>query len=150
MGARAPTVGSPAPRDGCTTLEEPAPVGCAQCDGFLVAFDDSAAAVRCAQAAQASFAELGRELRAGVHVGDVSPMGSHDVAGLAVRFAQRLCGRADGGQVLVSAAVREACIGDGLQFVPQGTVQLKGIPGDWEVFEVRPERPGGGARWIDM
>jgi class 3 adenylate cyclase len=111
-------------------------------DGFLVAFEDSAAAVRCAQAALESVAGLGLELRAGVHVGEVSPMGSHDLAGLAVHFAQRLCGRAAGGQVLVSAAVRDACTGARLHFDPQGTAQLKGIPGEWEVFEVRPSRPG--------
>ena len=36
-------------------------------------------------------------------------MGKDDLSGLAVHFAQRLCGRAAGDQVLVSAAVREGC-----------------------------------------
>ena len=76
-----------------------------------------------------SIAGLGLDLRAGVHVGEVSRMGSHDLSGLAVHFAQRLCARAEGGQVLVSEAVRDACRGSGIAFEEEGKVQLKGIPG---------------------
>ncbi len=106
-------------------------------DGFLVAFDDTEAAIRCARAATESIAGLGLGLRAGVHVGEVSHMGNHDLAGLAVHFAQRLCGRAEEGQVLVSDAVRESCAGSGIGFEDRGKVALKGIPGQWEVFEPR-------------
>jgi class 3 adenylate cyclase len=104
-------------------------------DGFLVAFEETDAAIRCAQAAMEATAGLGLELRAGVHVGEVSRMGNHDLSGLAVHFAQRLCARADGGQVLVSDAVRDACAGSGLRFEHRGKAELKGIPGEWEVFE---------------
>ena len=106
-------------------------------DGFLVAFDAPDAAARCALAAVGDVAELGLAIRAGVHVGEVTPMGLGDFAGLAVHFAQRLCARAEGGQVLTSAAVREACEGSGLAFEEGGTAMFKGIPGTWEVFEVR-------------
>jgi class 3 adenylate cyclase/pimeloyl-ACP methyl ester carboxylesterase len=106
-------------------------------DGFLVAFDETDAAVRCALAAVESIAGLGRdlEIRAGVHAGEVARMGSHDLAGVAVHFAQRLCDQAEGGQVLVSDDVRRACGGGGLRFEQRGVAQLKGIPGEWEVFE---------------
>jgi class 3 adenylate cyclase len=106
-------------------------------DGFLAAFDDSAAAVRCARNAIESVAGLGLELRAGVHLGEVSRMGSHDLSGLAVHFAQRLCARAGGGQLLVSDAVRVACAGTAIRFDDRGKAELKGIPGHWEVFEAR-------------
>ena len=108
-------------------------------DGFLVAFaeSDAPAAVRCARASMVAVADLELELRAGLHVGGVFPMGRDDVSGLAVHFAQRLCGLAEGGQVLVSAAVRESCSGPGLEFTQRGTTELKGIPGSWEVFEAR-------------
>jgi len=106
-------------------------------DGFLVAFDDTAAAIRCARAAMESVAGLGLELRAGVHVGEVSRMGKNDLSGLAVHFAQRLCARAEGGQLLASDAVREACSGSEVRFEDRGTAQLKGIPGEWEVYEAR-------------
>ena len=111
-------------------------------DGFLVAFDEPAPAVRCAWACMESIAGLGVELRAGVHTGEVHRMGSRDLAGLAVHFAQRLCARAEGGQVLVSADVRHACAGTGIVFEDRGKAQLKGFEGEWEVFEARREGPG--------
>jgi class 3 adenylate cyclase len=106
-------------------------------DGFLVAFEETNAAVRCALDAIESIAGLGLELRAGVHIGEVSRMGSRDLSGLAVHFAQRLCDRAESGQVLVSAAVRDECRGGAVHFEERGKAQLKGIPGEWEVFEAR-------------
>jgi class 3 adenylate cyclase len=108
-------------------------------DGFLVAFDECAAAdaVRCARASMEAVAELELVLRAGIHVGEVFPMGKDDVSGLAVHFAQRLCGRAEGDQVLVSAAAVQACTRAGLEFDGQGRAELKGIPGSWEVFSFR-------------
>ena len=106
-------------------------------DGFLIAFEETDAAIRCAHAAMESMAGLGLELRAGVHLGEVSRMGSHDLSGLAVHFAQRLCARAGGGQVLVSSAVRAACSGTDVRFEERGTAELKGIPGEWEVFEAK-------------
>lgn len=114
-------------------------------DGFLVAFEETENAVRCAQAAMESIAGLGLDLRAGVHVGEVSPMGNRDLSGLAVHFAQRLCARAEAGRVLVSDAVRAACADSGIDFEGRGKAELKGIPGEWEVFEARPQ-PGGGPR----
>jgi class 3 adenylate cyclase len=106
-------------------------------DGFLVAFDETDAAVRCALAALESIAGLGLEIRAGVHAGEVARMGSHDLAGVAVHIAQRLCDRAERGQVLVSDDVRRACGASDLRFEERGSAQLKGIPGEWEVFEAR-------------
>ena len=82
-------------------------------DGFLVAFDSPEPAIHCAFDAMDVVADLGLELRAGVHLGEVSRMGKNDMSGLAVHFAQRLCARATGGQLLVSDAVRQACPGPG-------------------------------------
>jgi class 3 adenylate cyclase len=106
-------------------------------DGFLVAFDEPEPAIRCALASMEAVRDLGLELRAGVHVGEVGRMGKNDLSGLAVHFAQRLCGQAGSGQVLVSAAVRDGCSGSGIGFAERGMAELKGIPGRWEVFEVR-------------
>jgi class 3 adenylate cyclase/pimeloyl-ACP methyl ester carboxylesterase len=106
-------------------------------DGFLVAFDEPEPAVRCARICMDAVRDLGIVLRAGVHVGEVARMGKNDLSGLAVHFAQRLCGRAEGDQVLVSAAVRQGCPAGSLAFVPMGEAELKGIPGSWEVFDAR-------------
>jgi class 3 adenylate cyclase/esterase/lipase len=105
-------------------------------DGFLVVFDTSTAAIECAWATMESIAGLGLELRAGVHVGEVSRMGN-DLSGLAVHFAQRLCAHAVGGQVLASDAVRRDCAGTPIRFEGRGEARFKGIPGAWEVFEAR-------------
>jgi class 3 adenylate cyclase/pimeloyl-ACP methyl ester carboxylesterase len=107
-------------------------------DGFLAAFDETDAAVRCALDALESIAGLGLELRAGVHAGEVARMGNRDLAGVEVHIAQRICDRAESGQVLVSDAVRKACTGSGLHFEERGTAQLKGLSEEWEVFEARP------------
>jgi class 3 adenylate cyclase len=104
-------------------------------DGFLVAFEEPEPAIRCARAGMDAVRDLGLALRAGVHVGDVSRMGKNDLSGLSVHFAQRLCGRAQADQVLVSAAVRDGCAGSHLTFGSQGEAELKGIPGSWEIFE---------------
>jgi class 3 adenylate cyclase len=103
-------------------------------DGFLVAFDDTDAAVRCALAAMATVDEMGLELRAGVHVGEVAHMGKSDLLGIAVHFAQRVCARAEGGQLLTSADVRSSCLDPAIIFEERGLATFKGIPGKWEIF----------------
>lgn len=104
-------------------------------DGFVASFEDPASAIACALAAMASVEDLGLELRAGVHVGAVTRMGQSDVSGLAVHFAQRLCALAADGQVLTSAIAMEQCEGSGISFSSQGTVSLRGIPGQWQIYD---------------
>jgi class 3 adenylate cyclase/pimeloyl-ACP methyl ester carboxylesterase len=104
-------------------------------DGFLVAFAEPESAVRCARACMDAVRDLGLVLRAGVHAGEVARMGKNDLSGIDVHLAQRLCGRAEGDQVLVSAAVRASCAESLLTFEGPREVELKGIPGLWEIFE---------------
>jgi class 3 adenylate cyclase len=104
-------------------------------DGFLVTFPNPGPAVRCALAAMASVDDLDLELRAGIHVGEVTRMGKSDVSGLAVHFAQRLCATALARQVLTSAAAMEQCADEGILFEDHGMASLKGIPGEWQIFD---------------
>ena len=106
-------------------------------DGLLVAFDDTANAVRCALAAVEAARTLALELRAGVHVGDVTRMDERDFSGVQVHVAQRFCDAAEPGQVLVSAAARDDCEGSGLVFEDRGPKALKGISGEWVMYEAR-------------
>ena len=110
-------------------------------DGFLVAFEDAPAAVRCAFGAMAAVADLGLELRAGVHSGDVALMDKSDLSGIAVHVAQRLCAGAEGGQVLASKTVVDECADSGITFEDRGEVSLKGLPDPWEVFAARVDMP---------
>ena len=61
-------------------------------------------------------------------------MGS-DVAGIAVHIAARVMGEAGAGEVLVSRTVTDLVAGSGLGFEPRGPRELRGVPGEWELFQ---------------
>jgi YVTN family beta-propeller protein len=105
-------------------------------DGFFAIFDAPAAAVACALAAAREVRELGLEIRAGVHVGEVEQAGPK-VAGIAVVIASRIMALAGPGEVLVSGTVRDLAAGSGLAFEERGSHQLKGVPGEWHVYLTR-------------
>lgn len=103
-------------------------------DGFLATFDGPARAVRAARAIRDAVRPLGIEIRSGVHTGEVEMVGS-DIAGIAVHIGARIAGLAGPGQVLVSRTVKDLVVGSDLVFEDRGTHQLKGVPGDWELYE---------------
>jgi class 3 adenylate cyclase len=103
-------------------------------DGFLVVFDSPARAIECGQTAVAEVHNLGVELRVGVHTGEIEVMGNADVGGIAVHIAARVMAAAHPGEVFVSSTVRELVVGSGIAFQPRGLHQLKGVPGDWQLF----------------
>jgi class 3 adenylate cyclase len=102
-------------------------------DGFLATFDATGRALRCAAEILAGARDIGLDLRAGVHTGEVEVRGD-DIAGLAVTIAKRVCDLAALGQVLVSETVRGHMVGADIQFRDQGEHQLKGVPGTWRLF----------------
>jgi class 3 adenylate cyclase len=104
-------------------------------DGFLATFDATGRALHCATEILASVKDIGLDLRAGVHTGDVEVRGD-DIAGLAVTIAKRVCDLAGPDQVLVSEAVRMNMVGTGINLKDHGEQELKGVPGTWRVFSV--------------
>ncbi len=104
-------------------------------DGFLAAFDGPARAVRCALAIRDAVARLGLEIRAGVHTGECELVGDR-LRGIAVHTGARISAAADPGEVLVSRTVTDLVAGSGLGFEPRGEVELKGVPGRWQLFAV--------------
>lgn len=76
---------------------------------------------------------LGLELRVGVHTGEVERRDG-DIGGLAVHLAARVMAEADAGEVLVSESVPRLVVGSELAFTSRGVHELKGIPGEWELF----------------
>jgi class 3 adenylate cyclase len=104
-------------------------------DGFLVTFDSTGRALRCAVEILAGAKDIGLELRAGVHTGEVEVRGD-DIAGLAVTIAKRVCDLAGPGEVLVTEMVRGMMVGTGITFVEEGEHELKGVPGTWKLFAV--------------
>ncbi|HEX6868540.1 MAG TPA: ABC transporter substrate-binding protein, partial [Candidatus Limnocylindrales bacterium] len=104
-------------------------------DGFFVVFDAPAAAVTFALEAAGAVAELGIDIRAGVHVGEVEQM-AKKVTGITVVVASRIMAAAGPGEVLVSSTVRDLTAGSGLTFEDRGVRELKGVLGEWHVYEV--------------
>ena len=66
-------------------------------DGVLATFDGPARAVRCAAAFRDAVGELGVDVRAGVHTGEIEMRGD-DIGGIAVHIAQRICSAAGRGR----------------------------------------------------
>jgi class 3 adenylate cyclase/pimeloyl-ACP methyl ester carboxylesterase len=104
-------------------------------DGFLATFSGPARAVRCACDIRDSVRELGLEIRAGLHTGEVEHR-QDSVAGLAVHVGARVAAEAAPGEVLVTDVVRALVLGSGLSFVDRGSHTLKGVPGTWQLFAV--------------
>jgi class 3 adenylate cyclase len=105
-------------------------------DGVLATFDGPARAVQCAGAIREAVQQLGLQIRAGVHTGEIERRGE-DVSGIAVHLAQRVQGRAEPGEILVSRTVVDLVAGSGLRFDDRGEHELKGVPGPWRLFSVR-------------
>jgi class 3 adenylate cyclase len=69
-------------------------------------FDGPARAIRCACAVRDTAAELGIEIRAGIHTGECELI-DNDLAGVAVHVAARVGAAASGSEILVSEETLE-------------------------------------------
>lgn len=106
-------------------------------DGMLAAFDGPARAVRCALAIVEDVRQLGLEVRAGLHTGEVELVDS-DLRGIAVHIGARIAAKAGAGEVLVSRTVKDLVAGSGLEFEERGAEELAGVPGEWPLLAVIP------------
>jgi class 3 adenylate cyclase len=104
-------------------------------DGFIARFDGPARAVRCAQAIGGSVRELGLEIRAGCHTGEVELVDG-EMRGIAVHIGARVAALAGPGEVLVSGTVKDLVTGSGLAFEDAGEHELKGVPDRWRLYRV--------------
>lgn len=104
-------------------------------DGFLATFDAPARAIRCALSICRSVRDLDGEVRAGLHTGEIRRVDG-DIEGLAVHIAARVSALAGPSEVLISRTVKELIAGSGLAVEPRGTHQLKGVPDEWELYQV--------------
>jgi class 3 adenylate cyclase len=107
-------------------------------DGFLATFDGPARAVTCAKAIRDAAAQMGINIRAGLHTGQVD-LRRDDVAGMAVHIAARVEALADPGEVLASRTVVDLIVGSGVEFEDRGDHELKGVPGTWKVYALAAE-----------
>jgi pimeloyl-ACP methyl ester carboxylesterase len=104
-------------------------------DGFFASFDGPARAIRCAQAIVQGTGELEISVRAGLHTGECEVVDGK-VAGIAVHTGARVAALAQPGEVLVSRTVKDLVAGSGIAFADRGVHELKGVPGEWQLFAV--------------
>lgn len=111
-----------------------------QGDGFMVVFGSPQDAVAAALAIQRKVA-VGRRarraqvrVRIGINCGKVVSRDG-DYFGRNVAMAARIAALADGGQTLLSAPVATG-VGDGVPLEHVGTVELRGLAGQHEVYAV--------------
>ncbi len=102
-------------------------------DGFLAMFDGPQRAIRCAMAIRDAVQALGIQVRAGLHTGECEVRGD-DIGGIAVHIGARVSALAGPNDVLVSSTLRDLVIGSGLEFEDRGAHELKGVPGEWQLF----------------
>jgi len=104
-------------------------------DGFLATFDGPARAIRCACAIRDVLKQAGLAIRAGLHTGEIKLM-EDNIGGIAVHLCSRVMTKAADGEVLITSTVKDLVAGSGIQFESGGKHQLKGIPGEWELYSV--------------
>jgi class 3 adenylate cyclase/alpha-beta hydrolase superfamily lysophospholipase len=104
-------------------------------DGFFASFDGPARGIRCASAIVEAVRALGLEVRAGLHTGECEVIGEK-LGGIAVNIGARVASRAGPGEVLVSSTVKDLVAGSGIRFADRTAVELKGVPGTWQLFAV--------------
>jgi class 3 adenylate cyclase len=104
-------------------------------DGFLAVFDGAGRAVRAAIDVRSAARDVGLEIRAGVHTGEVEVAGD-DVRGVAVHEAARIAAAAGPGEILVSSTTSQLASGTGLRFEDRGERELKGLADPRRLYAV--------------
>ena len=128
-------------------------------DEALAVFTSPRQAIRAAVDLQARFgdetganSEVPLKVGMGIDSGEAVELENGSFRGASLNIAARLCGRAHGGDVLVSAStVRLAGRLGGLQYSDRGRVRLKGIPDPVHLYQVYSELDAPRAsNWVVM
>lgn len=104
-------------------------------DGTLATFSSPSAAIQAAIALRRALADMGVEIRTGIHTGEVR-RSAGDVEGLAVSIASRVMSEAEPGEIMVSRTVRDLTAGSPVHLDNAGARRLKGLAEAWELFRV--------------
>lgn len=103
-------------------------------DGILATFDAPTRALRCAFGIAEALRGAGIDVRAGIHTGEIELRGE-DIGGIGVNIARRIADQATSREVVVTRTVRDLATGTDLSFEPRGAVNLRGVPGEWDLFD---------------
>jgi class 3 adenylate cyclase len=118
-------------------------------DSFLATFDGPARAIECAQGIVESAASIGLTLRAGLHTGEAE-VTNDGLRGIAVNVAARTMALAKPGEVLVSSTSKDLVAGSGIAFRDRGTFEMKGLPGEHQLFAVETAATYAGASGLTV
>lgn len=110
-------------------------------DGFLTAFDHAANEVDCGSAILRNVNVLGLKMRIRVHAGECFDGECLDMSeqfmGLTVHVGARIAAMAAANEVPVSDSGEMNLTDSGLHFLERGMHKLKGVPGEWRLFEAK-------------
>jgi pimeloyl-ACP methyl ester carboxylesterase/DNA-binding CsgD family transcriptional regulator len=106
-------------------------------DGLVATFDGPSRAVKCGCAIRDAGAQLGLDVQAAVHMGEVEQRGQ-EFTGPAVEVAAAIKSRAGAREVLMSRSVVDLIIGSGITARERGEFTLRNVPGRWRLFAAEP------------
>jgi class 3 adenylate cyclase len=102
-------------------------------DAFFATFERPSSGVGCAVTMRSAVEMLGIHLRTGVHLGECEMRGEK-VSGIEVHAAARIMAAAADGEILLSAAIRDAIAESQFATTYRGSHELKGVPGAWQLY----------------
>ncbi|HWS48109.1 MAG TPA: nickel-binding protein [Acidimicrobiia bacterium] len=111
-------------------------------DGVMAAFTSVASSVACGVDVQRALqtrnesSPVQLHVSIGISAGEPVTDDNDDLFGAAVQLAARLCAAAAPGEIAVSVAVKELCIGKPFRFQDGGHVELKGLPEPTQMYRV--------------
>lgn len=110
-------------------------------DGFFASFEGPTRAVLAALEIVDAMGVIGVAERVGLHTGEFE-VADGKLAGLGVNIGARIAALAQGGEVLVSRAVKDLVASPDVEFEDRGWHRLKGIPDQFRIYAARPNRHG--------
>ncbi len=119
-------------------------------DGHLITFDGPTQAIRCAEALRADAETLGIEIRIGIHTGECELLRQRHRRDRRTHRGADLSARPAPGEILVSRTVRDLVVGSGTGFEDRGSVELRGVPGTWQLLAVDRHGPRAGSAEAEL
>ena len=103
-------------------------------DGFFIAFDGPARAIRCATSIMNALQAIKLSVRIGIHIGECEVVGNK-LSGIAVHIGSRISAAAKPNQIWVSQTVKDLVAGSGISFMDMGFHNLKGVADKWNLYQ---------------
>ena len=107
-------------------------------DGFMATFNELKDAIQCACKIRDAVHHLEIKIRSGLHFGECEVVDGA-LRGATVHIGARVTAKASPDEILVTSAIKNGVVDQGVRFTARGIHTLKGIPGKWNLFAVECE-----------